>query len=61
MSSPLCKKKGAIVIGVSADSKKSHAKFADKFRLPFLLVADTHKAIVQACGVWGEMSFMGRK
>jgi thioredoxin-dependent peroxiredoxin len=55
------RKKGAIVIGVSADSEKSHAEFAQKFSLPFPLLADTDKAIVQAYGVWGEKSFMGRK
>ena len=55
------KKKGAVVLGVSVDSVKSHDKFLDKFKLPFTLVADEDKKIVQAYGVWGEKSFMGRK
>ena len=55
------KKKGAIVLGVSVDSVKSHDKFSDKFKLPFTLVSDEDKKIVEAYGVWGEKSFMGRK
>ncbi len=54
-------KRGAVVLGVSADSVKSHGKFADKFKLPFPLLADEEKVIVQAYGVWGEKKFMGRK
>lgn len=53
--------KGAVVLGVSPDPVKMHEKFASKFRLPFPLLADTEKTIVQAYGVWGEKSFMGRK
>jgi peroxiredoxin Q/BCP len=55
------KKKGAVVLGVSTDSAKSHDKFVDKFKLPFTLLADEDKKIVEAYGVWGEKSFMGRK
>jgi peroxiredoxin Q/BCP len=55
------KKKGAVVLGVSTDSVKSHGKFAEKFKLPFLLLADENKTIVEAYGVWGQKSFMGRK
>jgi peroxiredoxin Q/BCP len=55
------KKKGAVVLGVSADSGKSHAKFADKFQLPFPLLVDAEKKIAQDYGVWGEKRFMGRK
>jgi len=54
-------KKGAVVLGVSADHVKSHAKFAAKFKLPFALVADEDKQIVEAYGVWGGKKFMGRK
>jgi peroxiredoxin Q/BCP len=54
-------KKGAVVLGVSTDPVKAHAKFAAKYKLPFTLVADEDKAIVQAYGVWGEKRFMGRK
>ena len=55
------KKRGAVVLGVSTDSAKSHGKFATKFKLPFPLLADEDKSIVQAYGVWGQKSFMGRK
>jgi len=55
------KKRGAIVLGVSPDSVKSHDKFVEKFKLPFTLLADEDKKIVEAYGVWGEKSFMGRK
>ncbi len=55
------KKKGAVVFGVSPDPVKSHDKFVEKFKLPFTLLADEDKKIVQAYGVWGEKSFMGRK
>ena len=49
------------VLGVSADDEKSHKKFAEKFDLPFRLLADTDKKIVQDYGVWGEKSLYGRK
>jgi peroxiredoxin Q/BCP len=55
------RRKGAEVLGVSVDSAKSHDKFAKKHKLPFALVADEDKKIVQAYGVWGEKHFMGRK
>src|SRR5262245_45658824 len=55
------KKAGAAVLGVSTDSVKSHQKFVDKFSLPFPLLSDEDKKIVEAYGVWGEKSFMGRK
>jgi thioredoxin-dependent peroxiredoxin len=55
------KKKGAIVLGVSVDSVKSHDKFVTKFKLPFTLVSDEDHTIVEAYGVWGEKQFMGRK
>jgi peroxiredoxin Q/BCP len=55
------KKKGAVVLGVSTDSAKSHDRFVEKFKLPFTLLADEDKKIVEAYGVWGEKSFMGRK
>jgi len=53
--------RGVTVLGVSADSVKSHARFADKHHLPFPLLADEDRKIVQAYGVWGEKTFMGRK
>jgi peroxiredoxin Q/BCP len=51
----------AVVLGVSTDSVKSHDKFVQKFELPFLLLADEDKKIVQAFGVWGKKKFMGRE
>jgi peroxiredoxin Q/BCP len=55
------KKKGAVILGVSPDPIKKHDKFVEKFKLPFTLLADEDKKIVEAYGVWGEKSFMGRK
>ncbi len=54
-------KKGAVVLGVSIDPVKAHDKFVEKFKLPFTLLADEDRKIVDAYGVWGEKSFMGRK
>ncbi|MEX0879225.1 MAG: thioredoxin-dependent thiol peroxidase [Thermoanaerobaculia bacterium] len=48
------------VLGVSVDDAKSHRKFADKYSLPFPLLADTDKKIVKDYGVWGEKSMYGR-
>ncbi len=45
---------GAVVLGVSADDEASHAKFRDKYELPFPLLADTDHAVAEAYGVWGE-------
>src|ERR1700742_2596629 len=55
------KKAGAVVLGVSTDSVKKHDKFVEKFKLPFTLLADEDKKIVEAYGVWGPKTFMGRK
>src|SRR5256884_8999277 len=55
------RKKSAVVLGVSVDPVKSHDKFTEKFKLPFTLLSDPDKKIVQDYGVWGEKSFMGRK
>jgi thioredoxin-dependent peroxiredoxin len=53
--------KGYAVIGVSTDDEKSHGKFAQKFSLPFPLLADTDKRMVEAYGVWQEKNMYGRK
>jgi peroxiredoxin Q/BCP len=53
--------KGVVVLGVSIDPVKSHDKFVNKFKLPFQLVADEDRRIVEAYGVWGQKSFLGRK
>jgi peroxiredoxin Q/BCP len=55
------KKKGAVVLGVSVDPVKAHDKFVEKFNLPFPLLSDEDKKIVNDYGVWGQKSFMGRK
>ena len=55
------KEKGIEVLGVSTDSIKSHAKFVDKFKLNFTLIADENKEIVEKFGVWGLKKFMGRE
>lgn len=52
--------KGYKVIGVSADSEKSHQKFIEKYNLPFPLIADTDKEMLKAYGVWGPKKFMGK-
>jgi len=54
------KTKGAEIIGISADSVKSHRKFTDKYDLPFLLLADEAREVVNAYGVWQKKSFMGK-
>lgn len=53
--------KNAVVLGVSPDSAKSHAKFIEKFGLPFELVPDEDHKIAEAYGVWQEKSMYGRK
>jgi len=53
--------KGVVVLGVSADSVKSHKKFVDKQSLNFPILADEAKMVCELYGVWGEKSFMGRK
>lgn len=52
---------GIQVFGISADSAKSHKKFADKFQLPFALLADEEKRVIRAFGAWGKKKFMGRE
>ncbi len=54
-------KNGYKVLGVSADSEKSHQKFIEKNNLPFPLLSDTGKEVLKAYGVWGPKKFMGRE
>lgn len=49
------------LLGVSADSAKAQAKFIEKFDLPFQLLADEDKSVIQAFGVWGPKKFMGKE
>ncbi len=53
-------KEGYEVIGVSTDSEQSHQRFTEKNNLPFTLIADTDKKLVQQFGVWGEKKNFGR-
>lgn len=55
------KKAGALVLGVSVDPIKKHAKFAEKYSLPFTLLSDEEKKVVALYGVWGKKKFMGRE
>lgn len=49
------------LLGVSADSAKAQTKFVEKYDLPFPLLADEDKSVIQAFGVWGPKKFMGRE
>jgi thioredoxin-dependent peroxiredoxin len=53
--------KGAVVLGVSADSSESHAKFRKKFDLLFHLLADEDKQVIMQFGAWGEKNMYGKK
>lgn len=55
------KRAGVVVLGVSADSVKKHAKFVMKYELPFTLLSDEQKEVVNLYGVWGKKKFMGRE
>jgi peroxiredoxin Q/BCP len=51
---------GAVVLGVSADDAASHARFREKYGLPFPLLADTDHRVSEAYGVWGEKKLYGK-
>lgn len=53
--------KGFEILGVSADDESKHQKFIDKHSLPFHLIADTDKKVINDYGVWGPKKFMGRE
>ena len=55
------KRKGAVVIGISADGVESHKKFISKYDLNFPLLSDESKSVLEEYGVWQLKSFMGRK
>jgi peroxiredoxin Q/BCP len=55
------KKSGVVILGVSPDSVKSHAKFAAKYHLPFPILADEDHAVCEKYGVWGRKKMMGRE
>jgi thioredoxin-dependent peroxiredoxin len=49
------------ILGVSMDSEASHQKFISKFELPFPLIADTDRKVIETFGVWGPKKFMGKE
>jgi thioredoxin-dependent peroxiredoxin len=54
------RKKGVVVLGVSADSLDSHGKFKRKYKLNFPLLSDPDKSVAKAYGAWGEKTLYGR-
>jgi len=59
-NTPLIKKKGAVVLGVSGDSVESHKKFVSKYDLNFVLLSNEDRSVLDAYGVWKEKSMYGR-
>lgn len=53
-------KRGAVVLGISKDSVTSHAKFVQKYHLPYPLLSDPEHTVLEALGAWGKKAFMGR-
>jgi len=58
---PQFKKLNAVVFGISKDSAVKHKKFAEKYQLPFTLLADEDKKVMEKYGVWVKKKFMGRE
>lgn len=52
---------GYAIVGVSPDSAAKHQKFIDKYQLPFILLPDEEKEVIQAYGAWGPKKFMGKE
>ena len=57
----LLQQNGFVVLGVSPDDEKSHTRFREKFGLPFSLIADPSKKIIDKYGVWGKKNLYGRE
>lgn len=57
---PQFREKGAVILGVSKDSVASHKKFKEKYGLPFTLLSDTEKTVIEAYGVWQEKKNYGK-
>lgn len=53
--------RGAVILGVSKDSVASHKKFAEKYQLPFTLLADPEREVIEAYDVWREKNMYGKK
>lgn len=58
---PMFEKLDCVVLGISADSVRSHDKFVKKYKLPFLLLADEKKEIIKKYGAWQKKTFMGKE
>ena len=58
---PSFEKLGTVVLGVSADSVDSHKKFAEKYKLPFILLSDEKHEVLEKYGVWQKKSFLGKE
>lgn len=58
---PKFKKTDAVILGISPDSVSSHKKFTEKYNLPFTLLSDEGKEVVEEYGVWKEKSMYGKK
>ena len=54
------KEKNVSVIGISKDSVSSHLKFADKYSLPFILLSDPDRTVIEAYGAWQEKKLYGK-
>jgi peroxiredoxin Q/BCP len=54
------RRRGAVVLGISPDSVKSHQKFKAKYDLPFTLLADRDHSVAEAFGAWGEKKMYGK-
>ena len=57
---PQFREKGAVVLGVSKDSVASHKKFEEKYGLPFIILSDTEKEVLQKYDVWKEKNNYGK-
>ncbi len=57
---PQFREKGAVVLGVSKDTVASHKKFEEKYGLPFLLLSDPERTVIEAYGVWQEKKLYGK-
>lgn len=55
------KKAGLVILGVSPDDRNKHKKFEEKYNLPFTLLEDPDKKIIDKYGVWGEKNLYGNK
>lgn len=58
---PMFEKLDCVVLGISADSVKSHDKFAEKYKLPFALLADEKKEVIKKYGAWQKKKFLGKE